>query len=77
MTEQELFKLKEKVDVAKTTVSELRGQYNAMMKQLKDDWKITSLENAETELEKMSKEIDRINQKISKHTEELESKFKV
>ncbi len=77
MTEQELFKLKEKVDTAKTTVSELRGQYNAMMKQLKDDWKITSLENAETELEKMSKEIERINQKISKHTEELESKFKI
>jgi hypothetical protein len=77
MTEQELFKLKEKVDIAKTTVSELRGQYNAMMKQLKDDWKIISLEDAKMELKKMSKEIDNLNQKISKHTEELETKFEL
>jgi peptidoglycan hydrolase CwlO-like protein len=75
MTEQELFKLKQRIDSAKTTVSELRGELTAGMKQLKDDWKQTTVDGAKTKLKSMLKEIEVIDTNITKQTEELESKF--
>lgn len=75
MSENDLLKLKKQVDEAKTTVSELRGELTAGMKQLKDEWKQTSLEGAKKHLKSISKEIEDIDAKITEHSEELESKY--
>ena len=75
MTENELLQLKKKVDEAKTTVSELRGELTAGMKQLKDEWKQPTVEAAKKKLKSLSTEIEDLDAKIAEHAEELETKF--
>lgn len=77
MTENDLLQLKKKVDEAKTKVSELTGHKTALLKQLKDDWKCDSIEEAEKKLKLMNKEIENISQQIETGIEELESKYEL
>ena len=76
MKEQELLELKEEIEDAKQKVSELTGQKNALLKQLKDDWGCNTIEEAEEKLKIMDKNITIISNKIEKATKELEAKFK-
>lgn len=75
MKEQELLELKKEIDDAKQQVSELTGQKNALMKQLKEDWGCKTIEEAEEKLKIMDKNITIISTKIEKATKELEAKF--
>jgi peptidoglycan hydrolase CwlO-like protein len=75
MNEKELLELKDKVDEAKQVVSELTGQRNALLKQLKDDWGCKTIEEAETKLAKMDKDIDALEKKIEKGVTELNDKY--
>ena len=75
--EQDLLKLKKDVESAKTSVSELTGQQNALVKQLKDDWQCNTLTEAETMLKKMQEDIANIDKKITTLTQELETKYQI
>ena len=75
MKEQELLDLKDKVETAKTTVSELTGQRTALMKQLKDDWGCKTLAEAEAKLKEMEKNISILDKKIERGTAELEKLY--
>ena len=75
LSEKELLELKDKVDEAKQVVSELTGQRNALLKQLKDDWGCKTIEEAETKLAKMDKDIDALEKKIEKGVTELNDKY--
>jgi peptidoglycan hydrolase CwlO-like protein len=77
LTEQQLLNLKEKVDDAKTQVSELTGQKNALMKQLKDDWSCKTIAEAETKLKGMENNISILEKKIEKGVEELEEQYTI
>ena len=77
MNEQELLDLKEKVDNAKTTVSEFKGQLTALMKQLKDDWDCSDIKMAEIKLKSMEVSITALEKKIEKGVEELEDKYNI
>jgi hypothetical protein len=75
MTETDLLKLKKQIEEAKATTSELKGHQSALMKQLKDDWKCNTIEEAEKLMAKMDKEIKTLNTKIEEGMEELEEKY--
>jgi len=77
MNEQELFDLKEQVDDAKFKTSELKGSEKQLMKDLKTDWDCDSIKAAEKKAGAIENEIEVLNQKISKGTEELEEKYDV
>ncbi len=77
MTERELLELKKKVDEAKSTVSELTGHKQALMKQLKDDWNCKSAEEAQKKLKSMNKEIEDIESQIEEGVKELEEKYNI
>ena len=77
MTEKELLDLKEKVDEAKQTVSELTGQKNALLKQLKDDWGCKTLKEAKEKLEEMESQVTILEKKIERGVKELEEKYNV
>ena len=72
MTEQGLLQLKKEIDQAKSSVSELKGQQTALLKQLKDDWQCSSIEEAEKKIKKMQKEIETLDASIETGLEELE-----
>jgi len=77
MTEKDLLDLKQQIDDAKTSVSELKGQQTALLKQLKDTYKCNSVKEAEVLAEKMQRNITALQTQIDKHTKELEEKYNV
>ena len=77
MNEAQLLQLKKKVDEAKQKTSELTGQKNALMKQFKDEWKCSSVEEAEKKAKTMTKEIESLELQIEKGIEELETKYNI
>ena len=77
MNELQLMQLKKDVDAAKTKTTELTGQKNALMKQLKDDWKCSDLDSAQKKLTKMDEELETLEGQIEKGIEELQTKYNV
>ena len=77
LDEQQLLDLKDKIEAAKTNVSSLNGQKQAMMKQLKDDWDCDTIEQAEEKLKQMEKNIGLLDKKIDTATKELEKTIEV
>jgi hypothetical protein len=77
MTEQQLLDLKSKIEAAKGTVSELKGQKQALMKQLLDDWQCETTEAAEKKLKEMDDSIAEIDLKIEKGSKELQKAITV
>lgn len=77
MTEKDLLDLKSQIDDAKTSVSELKGQQTALLKQLKENYKCNTIEEADKLVEKMRKDIATLQKQIDEHTAELEKKYDV
>jgi len=77
LDEQQLLDLKDKIEAAKTNVSSLSGQKQAMMKQLKDDWDCNTVEEAEKKLKLMDENISKLDKKIDTATKELEKTIEV
>jgi predicted nucleic acid-binding Zn-ribbon protein len=77
MTKEQLLDLKDQIDEAKSSVSELKGQQTALLKQLKDTYKCSSIEAAETLSEKMKKDIDKLQKQIDEGCKELEEKYEL
>ena len=77
MKEQDLLRLKEEVESAKTKVAQFTGQKNALMTQLKSEWKCDSIEEAQTKLKGMELNIDSITTKIEEGIKELEEKYNI
>ena len=75
MNEVELVRLKQRIEDAKASTAELKGQQNALMKQLKNDWKCDSVAEAEKLMAKMEKELDALNKQIETGLKELEEKY--
>ena len=77
MTEQDLLNLKDRIEEAKSAVSELKGQQIVLMKQLLDNWNCKNIEEAKIKLRKMEKDIEVLEQKIEKGIRELEEKYNI
>lgn len=77
LNEQQLLDLKEKVEDAKTQVSELNGQQTALMSQLKNDWGCKTIEEANTKLKGMENSISILEKKIERGVKELEEKYQI
>jgi len=75
LDEDALLNLKAEIETAKTTVSELTGQKTALLKQLREEYKCTTIQQAEDKVEKMDKEIKAIEKQIEKETRALEEKL--
>jgi len=73
--ERKLLDLKEQVEEAKIKVSELTGQQTALMKQLKEEFGCTTIEQAQKKLETMEKEITVLDKKIEEGVQELKTKY--
>jgi uncharacterized phage infection (PIP) family protein YhgE len=76
MTEQDLLKLKKKIEDAKSSVSELKGQQTATAKQLKDEFKCDTVEAGQEKLKEIDDKIDTINSKLDKGLKELEEEYR-
>lgn len=75
MTERDLLKLKEDIEEAKEKFQQLKGQKNALMQQLKEEWDCTTIEDAHKILKKLEIEVEEISNEIVKGLDELEKKY--
>ena len=75
MDQNELLELKEKVEVAKTKVTEIKAKQEYLLKELKDNHNCKSISEAEEENEKMDAEIEKIDTDINVAVKELEEKY--
>jgi flagellar biosynthesis chaperone FliJ len=71
MEEKDLSQLKKDVDEAKQKVSELKGERQALLKMLKDDWGCASVKNAEIKLQSMVQQYDDLSKEIDKELDML------
>lgn len=75
MTEKELLELKEEIEEAKEKSSELKGEKQALMKRLKEEWDCKSVKDAEKLISEMEKEIETTSLEINNGLEELDEYF--
>ena len=76
-TTEKLLDLKQDIDNAKTEIAKLEGKKEALMKELKDQWKCTTVKQAEKKLAALEKEAGELGNQIEKGVTELEEKYEL
>ena len=75
MNTQQLLDLKKEIGEARETATELTGRKKQLMETLEKDWGCATIPQAEKKAEKMSTDINQLNQQIKDSTTELEEKY--
>ena len=75
LDERQLLDLKQEIEEAKSRISELKGQRNAVLQQLKDDFKCNNIEQANEKLKALEHKSENITKEINKLTQELEETY--
>lgn len=75
MTEKDLLKLKEEIDEAKEKFLQLKGQRDALLQQLKENWGCNSIKEGNKLLEDMKKEVESLNAEIVEGIDKLEENY--
>ena len=75
MDTEKLLELKEKIETAKTKVSQLKGKRDYLMQQLMTDWKCKTLKEAEQRQIDLENEIAEIDEKIETGLKELDENY--
>ena len=71
MNERGLMDLKEQIEKAKVTSSELSGKLNHLMEELKGKHGMKSIEGAQIKLKRMEKEMEKAQEQIDAGLEEI------
>ena len=74
-TERDLIELKEKIDNAITEKTKLEGQKTQLMSQIKDTFKVNTLEKAEKLLSKMKTELVNMKGRLDSGIEQFEEDY--
>lgn len=75
MNERELLQLKEEIEEAKQKVSELKGERQALMKRLKEEWDCETIEQAQSKVAEMEEQSEQLSKEIDKGLIELNEKL--
>lgn len=72
--EKKLLNMKAEIETAKNESSKLEGQIETLQNNLKNDYGCDDIEQAETKMESMGTEIDKLNNELETGVKELEEK---
>jgi len=75
MNEQDLLKLKARIDRAKTEVAELKGRESYLLKELKEKYSCNNIEEAQEKLSTMEDEISQLQEQYDASITELQEKY--
>jgi len=75
LSEKELLDLKKELQEEKEGLSEMKGEYNSLMKRLEKDWGIKNLKQAKQKILALGKEVEDLDAEIKKKTEALETTY--
>lgn len=77
MTEEKLLELKRQIEVGKTQTAELKGKKEALMSQLKKDWKCATIKEARIKLKSIQTDIIDLEEKKEIGISELQEKYEL
>lgn len=72
---KDLKKYKEEIDLAKGKIARLEGQKEELLKRLKSEFNLNSLAEAQKQMEKDLKELQKLKQEVEDLYNELKEKF--
>jgi predicted nuclease with TOPRIM domain len=72
MTDKQLLELKQKVEQAKQTVSELKGERTALLNQLTSNFKCSNIEDAKKKIKNFEKQVIELNETMEQEIQLLE-----
>lgn len=75
MTEKDLLKLKEEIKEANEKFLQLKGQREALIQQLKEDWECDTIKQAQTKIDNLEKELTIINSELLEGIANLEKDY--
>jgi seryl-tRNA synthetase len=75
LTENKILELKEEIDEAKNKVAELKGQQNAILRQIKEEFACKSIKDAKLKAEDIQNQLTKIDKQIEEASNELEEKY--
>lgn len=75
MTEKDLLKLKEEIKEANEKFLQLKGQREALIQQLKEDWECDTIKQAQTKIDNLEKELTVINSELLEGIANLEKDY--
>ena len=70
-----LLSIKKRVEEAKSKKERLTGELNILLSQLKEEYEIESIDDAEKEVERLEKEIKELEEELEKRIEEVRRKL--
>jgi DNA-binding FrmR family transcriptional regulator len=73
MAEKDLLELKEKIKEANEKFLQFKGQREALLQQLNEDWECTTIKQAQTKIDDIEKELTKINSEILEGIKNLEN----
>jgi flagellar biosynthesis chaperone FliJ len=74
-TAQELERMKKKVDEAKTKVSNLEGKRDSLLEQLKNDFGLDTVEQAEKKLKELEQQKEELEQQVEEKLQEIKENY--
>ncbi len=75
LDENDLLELKKQIDQAKAKESELKGQLDLLMKQLKKDWGCKSIDEAKAKIEELEQEAKDLAKQIQEGIETIQKQM--
>lgn len=77
MDERKLLELKKEIERAKGKLSELKGQKEYLLRELKEKWECDSIEVAEEKIQELTGTIKTLEAEIKKEIEELQNEYDI
>jgi predicted transcriptional regulator len=77
MDERKLLELKKEIERAKGKLSELKGQKEYLLKELKEKWECDSVEAAKEKVQELTDVIETLEAEIEKEIEELQNEYDI
>lgn len=75
LDEKKLLRMKKEVEETKIKISELKGEEKSLMTRLKDEWGITSLQEAENVLKERGEVLTNLSLEITEKTKAIEETY--
>ena len=75
MNNEELLRIKQKIETASTKISELKGELKGVLQTLKEEHQCHNIEEGEEKMDELSTSVDSLEKEIEKKSDELKSNY--
>ena len=75
MNNEELLRIKQKIETASTKISELKGELKSVLQTLKEEHQCHTIEEGEKKMEELSIFVDSLKKEIEEKSDELKANY--